>query len=56
MSKHMGKLNNLQSMLYFIGEEHNGSDLKELAKQNHFMEQFILKAWIMSAILQMLLQ
>ena len=35
MPKHMAKLNNLQSLSYFIVEEQNGSDLKELAKLNH---------------------
>ncbi|AES69308.1 putative P-loop containing nucleoside triphosphate hydrolase, leucine-rich repeat domain, L [Medicago truncatula] len=35
MPKHTGKLNNLQSLSYFIVEEQNVSDLKELAKLNH---------------------
>jgi len=35
MPKHIGKLNNLQTLSYFIVEEHNGSDLQELAKLNH---------------------
>ncbi|RHN65955.1 putative P-loop containing nucleoside triphosphate hydrolase, leucine-rich repeat domain, L [Medicago truncatula] len=34
MPKHMGKLNNLQSLSYFIVEAHNESDLKDLAKLN----------------------
>jgi len=35
MPKNMGKLNNLQTLSYFIVEDHNGSDLKELAELNH---------------------
>ncbi|AES69096.1 putative leucine-rich repeat domain, L domain-containing protein [Medicago truncatula] len=31
----MGKLNNLQTLSYFIVEAHNESDLKDLAKLNH---------------------
>ncbi|KAK2440085.1 putative disease resistance RPP13 protein [Trifolium repens] len=33
--KNIGKLNKLQSLPYFIVEEHNGSDIKELEKLNH---------------------
>ncbi|RHN65936.1 putative P-loop containing nucleoside triphosphate hydrolase, leucine-rich repeat domain, L [Medicago truncatula] len=35
MPKNMGKLNNLQTLSYFIVEAHNESDLKDLAKLNH---------------------
>ncbi|PNX79994.1 CC-NBS-LRR resistance protein, partial [Trifolium pratense] len=35
MPKNIGKLNQLQSLTYFIVEEHNGSVLKELEKLNH---------------------
>ncbi|RHN65945.1 putative P-loop containing nucleoside triphosphate hydrolase, leucine-rich repeat domain, L [Medicago truncatula] len=35
MPKHIGKLNSLQTLPYFVVEEKNGSDLKELEKLNH---------------------
>ncbi|RHN65976.1 putative P-loop containing nucleoside triphosphate hydrolase, leucine-rich repeat domain, L [Medicago truncatula] len=35
MPKHIGNLNNLQALPYFIVEEQNESDLKELGKLNH---------------------
>ncbi|MCI56741.1 CC-NBS-LRR resistance protein, partial [Trifolium medium] len=35
MPNNIGKLNKLQSLTYFIVEEQNGSDLKELEKLNH---------------------
>jgi len=42
MPKHMGNLNNLQSLSYFIVEEQNVSDLKELAKLNHLADAAIV--------------
>ncbi|CAI8596059.1 unnamed protein product [Vicia faba] len=35
MPKNIGSLSNLQKLAYFIVEEQNGSDLKELEKLNH---------------------
>ncbi|KAK2440089.1 putative disease resistance RPP13 protein [Trifolium repens] len=35
MPKNIGKLNKLQSLSYFIVQEQNGSDIKELEKLNH---------------------
>jgi len=43
MPKHIGKLNNLQTLSYFIVEEQNGSDLKELAKLNHLHGRIHIK-------------